>query len=60
MLKCCALYSAALILDRAVRVTTKKGGEISSVIHKEATDYIKRIEMECFESNCLDEIRVSL
>jgi len=43
-------------LDRAVHVTTQKGGGISSVICKEACDYVKRTEMECFESNCLDEI----
>jgi hypothetical protein len=38
----------------------KKGGGISLVICKEACDYVKRIELECFESNCLDEISVSL
>jgi len=54
------LCRAALTLDRAVHVTTKKGGGISSVICKEAFDYEKRSEMECFESNCLDEISVSL
>jgi hypothetical protein len=43
-------------LDRVVHVTTKKGGRMSSVICKEACDYVKMIEMECFESNWLDEI----
>jgi hypothetical protein len=56
VLKCCALCNAAFVLDSALHVTTKIGGGMSPMTCKEAGDCVKRIEVECFESDCPDEI----